>query len=194
MHQHNTNSAVLQTARGVKGELQRVTRQIRDGVADKTKERWQGKRMHGEFPRNLDEKLMDNEQSYRLLKFGDIKGETASTTAAARDQTVSSNYFKNKIGVCEGGFSMQKDHIHSGSRAGYPTTCPVANSSKASAAEVITAILSAIQVYQLYEMCHGIMSNPVLSEFLPLYAVSASFQLICNLCVLITCSTCDHSF
>jgi hypothetical protein len=37
-----------------------------------TKERWQGKRMHGQFPRNLDKKLVDNEQSYRWLKFGNI--------------------------------------------------------------------------------------------------------------------------
>jgi hypothetical protein len=47
--------------------------------------------------RNLDEKLVDNEQSYRLLKFGNFKGETESTIAAAQDQTISTNYFKNKI-------------------------------------------------------------------------------------------------
>ena len=41
--------------------------------------RWQGKRMHGQLPRNLDEKLVDIEQSYRWLKYGDIKGETEST-------------------------------------------------------------------------------------------------------------------
>jgi len=39
-----------------------------------TKERWQGKRMHGQLPRN--EKLVDIEQSYRSLKSCDIKGET----------------------------------------------------------------------------------------------------------------------
>ena len=32
--------------------------------------------MQGQFPRNLDEKLMANGQSYEWLKFGDIKGET----------------------------------------------------------------------------------------------------------------------
>ena len=60
-------------------------------------ERWQGKRMHGQFPRNLDEKLVDIEQSYRWLKSGDIKGETESTKVAAQDQAISTNYFKNKI-------------------------------------------------------------------------------------------------
>ena len=53
--------------------------------------------MHGQFPRNLDEKLVDIEQSYRWLKSRDIKGETESTIVAAQDQAISTNYFRNKI-------------------------------------------------------------------------------------------------
>ena len=53
--------------------------------------------MHGQLPRNLDEKLVDNEQSYRWLTSGDIKRETESTILAAQDQAISKNYFKNKI-------------------------------------------------------------------------------------------------
>ena len=41
--------------------------------------------------------MVDIEQSYRWLKFGDIKGETGSTIVAAQDQAISTNYFKNKI-------------------------------------------------------------------------------------------------
>ena len=74
-HQHNTDSAVLQTARCLKAEVQRETK-IKESLAEKTKERWYGKRMHGQLPRNLDEKLVDIEQSYRWVKSGDIKGET----------------------------------------------------------------------------------------------------------------------
>ena len=44
-------------------------------MAEKTK-RWRGKRVHGQLPRNVDEKLVDNEQSYQWLKSGDINGET----------------------------------------------------------------------------------------------------------------------
>ena len=51
-HQHNTDSAVLQTARCLKTEVQRETRKMKDSIAEKTKERWQGKRMHGQLPRN----------------------------------------------------------------------------------------------------------------------------------------------
>ena len=53
--------------------------------------------MHGQLPRSLDEKLVNIEQSYPWLTSVDIKGETESTTVAAQDQAVSTNYFKNKI-------------------------------------------------------------------------------------------------
>jgi hypothetical protein len=94
-HQHNTDSAVLQTARYLKTEIQRERR--KDSIAEKTKERWRGKRIHGQLPRSLDAKLLDIEQSYRWLKYGDIKGETERTKVAAQDQAITTNYFKNKI-------------------------------------------------------------------------------------------------
>ena len=53
--------------------------------------------MHGHLPCNLDEKLVDTEQSYCWLKSGDIKGKTESTIMAAQDQAISTNYFKNTI-------------------------------------------------------------------------------------------------
>jgi len=68
-HQHNTDSAVLQRARHLKTEVQRETRKLKDSTAEKTQERSQ-------LPCNLDEKLVDIEQSYRWLNSGDIKGET----------------------------------------------------------------------------------------------------------------------
>ena len=52
-------------------------------------ERWYGKRMHGQLQCNIDEKLVDIEQSYRWLKSGNIKGETESTIVAAQDQAIS---------------------------------------------------------------------------------------------------------
>jgi hypothetical protein len=53
--------------------------------------------MHGQFTHNLDEKLVDNKQSYRRLIFGDIKGEKESTIVAVQDQAISTNSFKNEI-------------------------------------------------------------------------------------------------
>ena len=88
---------MLQTTRCLKTEVQKEMRKMKDSIAEKTKERWHGKRMHGQLPRNLDEKLVDIEQSYRWRKSGNIKGETESTIVAAKDQAISTNYFKNKI-------------------------------------------------------------------------------------------------
>jgi hypothetical protein len=96
-HQHDTDSAVLQTARYLKTEVRRATRKMKDSIAEKTKERCHGKRMHGKLPRSLDEKLVDIEQSYRWLKYGDIKGETESKIVAAQDEAISTYCFKNKI-------------------------------------------------------------------------------------------------
>ena len=70
---------------------------MEESITEKTKESWHGKKMHGQLPRNLDKKLVDNEKAYRWLKSGDIKGETESTIVAAQDQSISTNYFKNKI-------------------------------------------------------------------------------------------------
>jgi hypothetical protein len=53
--------------------------------------------MHGQLPRSLDRKWVDNEQTYRWLKFGDIKRERGSTIKAAHGQEITTNYFKNKI-------------------------------------------------------------------------------------------------
>jgi hypothetical protein len=41
------------------------------------------KRMHGQFIRSLDEKLVNKEQACRGLKFRNIKGETGSKIVAA---------------------------------------------------------------------------------------------------------------
>lgn len=53
--------------------------------------------MHGQFLHSINEKLMDQEQLYQWLKFGDIKGEIESTIVAVQDQAISTKYFKKKI-------------------------------------------------------------------------------------------------
>jgi hypothetical protein len=68
-----------------------------DSIAGKTKEKWQGKRMRGQLPFNLEEKLVDNEKSYRWLKFGDIKGETVSTIGTAQDQEINKTILRIKF-------------------------------------------------------------------------------------------------
>jgi hypothetical protein len=86
---------MLQTARYIKTEVQRETRKQKKSITEKTKEKWHGKRMHGQRPRSLDEKLMDIEQLYRCLKYGDLKEETGITIVAAQDQTISKDINMN---------------------------------------------------------------------------------------------------
>jgi hypothetical protein len=78
--------------------------------------------MHGQFPHSLDEKLVDKEQSYQWLKFGDIKGETESTIVAAQDQAISTNYLKriilkerieSRCQLCKG-YEETRGHLTSG--------------------------------------------------------------------------------
>jgi hypothetical protein len=64
-HQHKINSTILQNATQIKEKLLKATRQIKDIITEKRRERWQGKWTQGQFARKLDEKLVDNEQSYR---------------------------------------------------------------------------------------------------------------------------------
>jgi hypothetical protein len=96
-HQHNTSSSLFHTATSLQKSLQNDIKQIKTTIARNLKERWEAKRLHGQFPRSLDEGFIDKEQSYRWLKFGDIKGETESVIMAAQDQAISTNYFKKKF-------------------------------------------------------------------------------------------------
>jgi hypothetical protein len=122
-HQNNNKSAMVPTARSLKTYLQKGTRQIKDSITEKAKGRWRAKRMRGQFPRSLDEKPVDSEQSYQWLKFGNIKGETESTIVAALDHAINTNYFKNKFlkeevnskcRLCKG-HEETIDHLTSGS-------------------------------------------------------------------------------
>jgi hypothetical protein len=61
------------------------------------KEKWKRKRMRGLFPHSLNDMLADREQTYRWLKFIDIKGETESLIVTAQDHALSTNYFKREV-------------------------------------------------------------------------------------------------
>ena len=90
-HQHNTDSAVLLTAGCLRTEVQKEKRKLKESIAEKIKEKWHGKRMHGQLPRNLDQKQLDIELTYRWLKSSDIEGQTESTIVAAQEKATSTN-------------------------------------------------------------------------------------------------------
>jgi hypothetical protein len=92
-----TSSTLFHTDTNLQKSLKSDTKQIKTTIARNLKERWEAKRLRGQFPRSLDEGLIYKEQYYRWLKFGDIKGETESVIMAAQDQAINTNYFKNKV-------------------------------------------------------------------------------------------------
>jgi hypothetical protein len=53
--------------------------------------------MYGHFAGNVYGQLVDNEESCRCLKFGDLKGEIESIMFAAQEHILCRNSFKNKI-------------------------------------------------------------------------------------------------
>jgi hypothetical protein len=55
---------LLQTANKFKKSFQSETKQIKNIITQNIKGKWEERRMHGQFPRSLDEKLVDKEQSY----------------------------------------------------------------------------------------------------------------------------------
>jgi hypothetical protein len=61
-HQHNTNSALLQTPNKFKKSFQSETKQMKNIITQNMKEKWEEERMHGQSPRSLDEKFVDKEQ------------------------------------------------------------------------------------------------------------------------------------
>jgi hypothetical protein len=60
-HQYNANASLL-----------RATYKCQKNA----KEKWENKRMHGQFPRSLHDMLVNRKQTYQCLKCGDIKVET----------------------------------------------------------------------------------------------------------------------
>jgi CRISPR/Cas system-associated protein Cas7 (RAMP superfamily) len=96
-HRYHTNSTLLQPVNNIKKSFQSETKQVMNLTAQNIREEREGKGIYGQFPCSLDEKLVDKEQSYRWLKFGDIKRETESTTVTAQDQALSTDCFRKKL-------------------------------------------------------------------------------------------------
>ena len=60
------------------------------------KDRWQGKKMYGQFAREMPEEI-DKDLSWQWLVQSDLKVQTEATICAAQEQALRTNYIKNKI-------------------------------------------------------------------------------------------------
>jgi hypothetical protein len=55
---------LVQTPNKFKKSFQSETKQIKNIITQNIKGKWEEKRMQGQFPHSLDEKLLDKAQSY----------------------------------------------------------------------------------------------------------------------------------
>ncbi|KAF2882012.1 hypothetical protein ILUMI_24160 [Ignelater luminosus] len=70
---------------------------IKNKILDQIKNKWVEKQMHGQYPRAVQEYLIDKEQTYRWLRKGELKGETESLIIAAQDETINTRYHKKNL-------------------------------------------------------------------------------------------------
>jgi hypothetical protein len=88
--QHKLTIVQTEASRQIKNN----NKTIKGCHSRKEKECWQEKEKLRHFPHNLEEQLVDKEQLYRSIKFGDIRGETESETVAAQEQEISKTNLK----------------------------------------------------------------------------------------------------
>ncbi|KAF2885143.1 hypothetical protein ILUMI_21019 [Ignelater luminosus] len=70
---------------------------IKNKILEQIKNKWVEKQMHGQYPRAVQEHLIDKEQTYEWLWKGEPKGETESLIIAAQDQAINTRYHKKNI-------------------------------------------------------------------------------------------------
>jgi hypothetical protein len=61
------------------------------------KNKWKSKVMHGQYNRNIDRQLIDEEDTFLWLSKGDLKAETESEIVAAQDQAIQTKHYATKI-------------------------------------------------------------------------------------------------
>jgi len=62
-------------------------------LGESLKKKRKNKVMHGQYIRNIDRKLITEEDTFLWLSKGDIKVETESELVAAQDQTLQTKYY-----------------------------------------------------------------------------------------------------
>jgi len=66
-------------------------------LGESLKKKWKNKVMHGLYIRNIDRKLISEEDTFLRLSKGDLKAETESEMVAAQDQALQTKYYGTKI-------------------------------------------------------------------------------------------------
>jgi hypothetical protein len=61
------------------------------------KTNWKNKAMHGQYMRNIDRKLISEEDTFLWITKGDLKAETESEIVAEQGQALQTKYYATEI-------------------------------------------------------------------------------------------------
>ena len=97
-------------------------RKVKEKAQDQIKQKWEKKQMHGQYPKRIGKKDVDQKMTNQWLKLAGPKSETEGFIIAAQDQAIKTNYYRDKIlkdgadPVCRicGQFQETIDHIVAG--------------------------------------------------------------------------------
>jgi len=66
-------------------------------LGESLKKKWKNKVMHGQYIRNIDRELVNEEDTLLWISKGDLNAETESEIVAAQDQAIQTKYYATKI-------------------------------------------------------------------------------------------------
>ena len=78
----------LSQSRGKSDAKQNGTQHTKAKQGEVLKEKWKNKIMHGQYIRNIDRQLINEEGTFLWLSMGDLKAENESEIVAAQDQAL----------------------------------------------------------------------------------------------------------
>ncbi|KAF2898817.1 hypothetical protein ILUMI_07360 [Ignelater luminosus] len=81
-------SEKIQIGEKVNETEENTKNKIKNKILEQIKNKWVEKQMHGQYPRAVQEHLIDKEQTYEWLRKGKLKGETESLIIAAQDHSI----------------------------------------------------------------------------------------------------------
>ncbi|KAF2891892.1 hypothetical protein ILUMI_14281 [Ignelater luminosus] len=102
-----TGQSIMRIARKISEEIQieergneteeNTKKKIKNKILEEIKKKWVEKQMHGQYPRAVQEHLIEKKRTYKWLRKRELKGKTKSLIIAAQDQAINTRCHKKNI-------------------------------------------------------------------------------------------------